>query len=141
MKKVLKGTLILALIFLQIFALSGCDSKKKDDTVVTIRTYYQPPESMKDKDSIILQGAGSGEYLEISVAGKIFDFTNLTLSWDENKMEFIEEDIINQLKEVENKTIILETYLPEGIPQEKITWELSDGEKFEHLVAEDGKGN
>jgi hypothetical protein len=94
MKKIFKVTLIFALIFLQIFALSGCNSNKKDDTVVTIRSYYQPPESMKDKNSIILQGAGSGEYLEISVAGKIFDFTNLTLSWDENKMELIEEETI-----------------------------------------------
>lgn len=141
MKKILKVTLIFALIFLQILALSGCSSNKKDNTVVTIRSYYQPPESMKDKNSIILQGAGSGEYLEVSVRGKIFNFKNITLSWDENKMELIEEEIINQLEEVENKIIILETYLPEGIPQEKITWELSDGEKFEHLVAEDGKGN
>jgi len=106
------------------------------DTVIDIFTYYDMPEFISDKDMIILGGVSSGEYIEFIVKGEIFNFEHIKLDWDNKKNNLIEKEVLNSIEFLSNQTIIINTFMPEGIPLEKIKWQSKDEKFYEFLIKE-----
>ena len=48
--------------------------------------------------------------------------------------------VINELKELRNKTLYIETDLPCGIPSHKIKWKDQNGKEHELYLSNDGYG-
>jgi hypothetical protein len=113
----------------------------KSKSTVTIKSYYNEPESIKDKNTIVLGNLSNCEYVEVSIQGEIKDFEYLKLGWDSNKNELIEKETINRFSYIEKKTIVLKTSLPEGIPSEKIKWKGKKGKIYEYVIRDYGLGD
>jgi hypothetical protein len=149
MKNVFLKTLILVLILL----MSGCtiyertqyyqnsqkEISKDFDSKVIIKGYYDEPASIRDKNTIVLDGLSEGEFIEIVIKGEIVNFEHVRLMWNENQNSLEEIEILNTLDELVNQTIVIKTYIPEGIPFEKIKWQSISGENYEFLIVEDGE--
>lgn len=104
---------------------------------VTIRGYYEEPESLHDKETVILQGVLAGEFLEVEVQGTIKDFEVVRLEWDDQKNELAEKEVIHRIEILNDQTLVIKTYMPEGIPSEKLKWESLSGKQYEFIVSED----
>lgn len=116
------------------------DIKAPQDTKtskVTIRGYYEEPESLHDKETVILQGVLAGEFLEVEVQGTIKDFEVVRLEWDDQKNELAEKEVIHRIEILNDQTLVIKTYMPEGIPSEKLKWESLSGKQYEFIVSED----
>jgi len=105
---------------------------------VVINTYYEEPDSLKDKNTIILNGLMEGEFIEFIVEGEIKDFKHVELVWDEKENALVEKSIINKFDKLTNQTIVIKTYLPDGIPSEKIVWKTLSGKTYEFVIAQNG---
>ncbi|MFZ5967834.1 MAG: hypothetical protein ACOYVK_11760 [Bacillota bacterium] len=91
-------------------------------------------------DKVKLNGLGSGETLEIQVIGSIYNFQLLEVKYDKERNAFVESRVLYNLEEVRNQSVIIETYLPEGMPVEKIKWTDEKGDIHEDLLSFDGYG-
>ncbi len=119
---------------------SKADIQNETKSRVVIKTYYEEPTSLKDKNTIILKGLSKGEFIEVVVEGEIKDFKHVELKWDEKQNTLIEKRIINKFDTLINKTIVIQTYLPDGIPSEKIQWQTISGKPYEFIIAENNLG-
>lgn len=108
----------------------------KIQSKVVIKGYYDEPVSMGDKKTLILDGVSKGEFIEIAVQGEIKDFEHVRLEWDENKKVLVDKETINRFDKLIDQIIIIKTYMPEGIPSEKIKWRSVSGKKYEFIIAE-----
>jgi len=106
---------------------------------VIINTYFEEPDSMKDKSTRVLNGLMGGEFIEVIVEGEIKDFKHIELVWDEKQNALIEKGIINKLDQLANQTIVIKTYMPDGIPSEKLVWKTISGESNEFVIRNDSK--
>lgn len=61
----------------------------------------------------------SGEYVEVTVVGTIKDFM---LVEPDDLPDQGEGEIGHDFRKVQDETILLNTYLPDGIPQERLKW-------------------
>lgn len=122
------------------FLIVGCANNESyhsdDNCKVLIKGYYDKPESMDEKETIIIEGVSEGEFVEIVVHGEINYFEHVSLEWDENKNELVEKEIINRFDKLTNQTIVIKTYMPEGIPSEKIKWKSDTGKVYEFIIRE-----
>jgi len=69
----------------------------------------------------------SGEYIEVIIEGTIKNFQHVELECDNETKELAEKRVIHHVDRLENQTVVIKTYMPEGIPQEKITWKSPSG--------------
>ena len=106
-------------------------SNESSNTVI-ITGYYEKPESFDNLKTIKWESNSKGEFIEIIVKGKILNFEVVLLGWDNN--DLVEKSQKFLIGEIENKTIILLTYMPEGIPSEKIKWKDLSGNDFEYII-------
>lgn len=133
------------------FLLIGCTSNNASDSTgdaatynqeenvisqVIIKSYYDEPSSIRSKETVILKGISKGEFVEISVQGEIRDFEHLRLEWDGTKNELVEKDTLNKFDKLTNQIIVISTYIPEGIPSEKIKWKSVNGKTYEYIIQE-----
>jgi hypothetical protein len=95
---------------------------------------------VEDYEELQIKGTGSGKFLRAEVTGSIYDFQLIKIEFNGETGEFIEKEVIHELKEVRNKSIYIETYLPCGMPSEKIKWEDCNGNTHEILLGNDGYG-
>lgn len=95
---------------------------------------------VEDYEEIEINGLGNGEYFKAQVIGSIYDFQLIKLEWDNTANKLVEVEVIYKLDEVRNKIIYIETYLPCGIPYEKIKWKDSNGDIHEFVLGCDGYG-
>lgn len=95
---------------------------------------------VENYEELRIKGLGSGEYLKAEVIGSIHDFQLIEVGWDEKTNKLVEVKVIHELDEIRNQTIYIETYLPCGIPCEKIKWKDSQGDTHEILLTNDGYG-
>lgn len=95
---------------------------------------------VEDYKEIRIKGLGSGEYLRAEVIGSIYDFQLIKLEWNDETNKFTEGKVLEELEEVRNKTIYIETYLPCGMPTEKIKWKDATGKTHEFILSNDGYG-
>jgi hypothetical protein len=51
----------------------------------------------------------------------------------------IETEILNKFEQLSNQTLIIKTYIPEGIPIEKVKWKSLSGNEYEFIIGEDGR--
>ena len=93
-----------------------------------------------EPSDIYIESHNSDTQLVISVVGKIFNFKFLNVTWDEQAGHFIDQDIIESFDEIQDSNIHILTYLPEGMPAQKIQWENETGEITEWYVADNGLG-
>lgn len=91
-------------------------------------------------EKIYVNGIGSGETFEIQVIGSVFDFQLIEVKHDAEKKDFVAVNVLYDEKEVRNQIIEIETYLPEGLPVEKIRWKDGTGEFHEVYLSYDGFG-
>ncbi|MCX7711463.1 MAG: hypothetical protein N2484_16605 [Clostridia bacterium] len=120
------------------------DSASKEDgntgtPTVKIKGHLEAPKSMNDMGSLILKGTSTGEFIEIIVKGEIFDFRHCRVEWDNQKNDVVEKEVLNKLDLVKNQTIIIQTYMPEGIPMEKIKWKGASGKDYEFVIHQNGE--
>lgn len=110
----------------------------KDDpcSKVTVNGYYGKPNSLQDENIIMLEGLSSGEFVEFIVDGEIRDFEHIELSWNDEKCELVETQVINSFDKLIDQTILISTYMPEGIPREKIKWKDISGISHEFIITE-----
>jgi hypothetical protein len=123
-------------------SMASSTAKKDTDNSkvsVTISSYYDEPKSAKDKDTIILGDASNREYVEIIIRGKIKDFELVNLEYDDSKNEVVEKERRNQIKELENKTVVIKTILAETIPSQKVKWKSEKGKVYEYVIVDNGK--
>lgn len=107
---------------------------------VIIKASFEKPLSLKDKNTIILDGLLEGEeYIEVIVKGEVFDFEQIALIWDESKEVLKEKETVKSIKKLENQTLVIETYQPEGIPTEKIKWKSRTGKTYEYIISAKGE--
>lgn len=140
-------------LFVIMFSLVGCsknnvsqgagnthasNQNESSKSKVVIKGYYDRPVSMGDKNTVIFSGLSEGEFVEILVQGEIRDFEHVRLEWDENKKDLIEKEIINRIDKAANQAIVIKTYMPEGIPSEKIKWKSMSGKDYEYIIQECG---
>lgn len=140
--KTLGGLLLLKVDSTPIAASSYIFESKDDvqnniKSKVVINTYHEEPASIKDKNIIILNGLMKGEFVEIVVDGEIKDFKHVELKWDDKQNTLIETRIIDKFDKLTNQAVVIKTYIPEGIPSEKIKWNTISGKSFEFIIAED----
>lgn len=146
-------------ILVIVFLLIGCTSNNTSDSAgdaatynqeenvksqVIIKGYYDEPSSIREKETVMLKGISKGEFIEISVQGEIRDFEHLRLEWDGAKNELVEKDTLNKFDKLTNQIIVISTYIPEGIPSEKIKWKSVNGKSYEYIIQEhslDDKNN
>lgn len=126
---------------------SSTPSQKSSETSVekkpsvTINCYYDEPASIKDKNVIVLGDALKNEYVEVIIQGKVIDFEYINLKFDSSKNKLIEEGLKNKYSSLENKTIVIRTNLPEGIPSEKIKWKSATGKEYNYIISDYGLGD
>jgi|SRR5690554_2884272 len=107
------------------------------ESIVTIRGYYNEPESLNNKNTIVLKGIQDGEFVEVVVAGLILDFQLIRMDWDDNQSNLIDKEVIHKISELKDNTVVIKTYMPEGIPSEKITWKSMTGKEYEFIIRAD----
>ena len=112
-------------------------TQKTNPTVVTIRGYYNEPQSIRNKNTIILEGVSDGEFVEIVIKGIVFEFQLVRLVWDDNKNDIVEKEIIYKIDVLKDKIVVIKTYMPEGIPFEKIKWKSATCKQYEFVIHED----
>ena len=136
------GGLLLVKVDSTPIAASSYSFESKDDvqnnlkSKVVINTYHEEPTSLKDKNTLILNGLTKGEFVEIVVDGEIKNFKHVELKWDDKQNTLIETRVIDQFDKLTNQTVVIKTYIPEGIPSEKIKWDTKSGKLFEFIIAE-----
>ncbi|MDF2802033.1 MAG: hypothetical protein K0S61_1936 [Anaerocolumna sp.] len=138
-------------ILMIIFLLIGCTSNNTSDSTgnaaaynqeendksqVIVKGYYDEPSSIRDKETVMIKGVSEGEFVEISVLGKIRDFEHLRLEWDGTKNDLVEKDTLNKFDILTNQIIVISTYIPDGIPSEKIKWKSVKGKSYEYIIQE-----
>ncbi|SDK17339.1 hypothetical protein [Natronincola ferrireducens] len=129
------------LLFFIILIITGCNkyienqSIENDGTKVIIIGHYTKPKSINNENTIIVDRHGR-EYLEFIVEGVISDFELVGLEWDDAENALKEKDVLTELGKLENKTVIIKTFLPEGIPFEKIKWKSTAGNSYDYIIAE-----
>lgn len=117
------------------------NSTNENDSKVIIKRYYTEPSSLNVAGTLILNGLASGEFVEVIIEGMIKDFQHIELEWDNEKSDLVEKSVINQFDKLENKVIVIKTYLPEGIPLEKIKWKSLSGKSYEFIISESNLGD
>ena len=149
----MKNYIIKILILIFVIILPGCtiyegtqqsqnnqnEISKDFTSKIVIKGYYEDPASIQDIDTIILDGLLEGEFIEIAIIGEIVNFEHVRLIWNENKKILEEIEVLNRFDKLINQTLVISTYIPEGIPSEKIKWQSVSGEKYEFIIAEDGE--
>jgi len=106
-----------------------------EDNHIYIRPHYSEPDALNDPNAIIWNSTASGEYIEVIIKGNVNDFEIVSLGFDENS-DLVENDILFSLPKVNNKTVIISTYQPEGIPFEMIRWKNTNGKVYKYLIQE-----
>lgn len=108
-------------------------------TFVKITPSYKKPTSLKYRDTLTLQGVGYGEYLELKVIGTIKNVQLTSVIYDETTDSFTDFQSLGSFDTLHNQTLVISTYFPCGMPQEKLSWQSLSGETSCYLLAEDGK--
>ncbi|PKM49762.1 MAG: hypothetical protein CVV02_14225 [Firmicutes bacterium HGW-Firmicutes-7] len=114
------------------------NSSELDNTTVEISGYYSEPQSINNPDTLVLESGVGGEYVEVIIAGEIYDFELISLIWDDEKNILVEDELIKYFDKVSNQIIIIKTHMPEGIPVEKMKWKSSSGKAYEFIIRESG---
>lgn len=129
---------IITFLLLILVLMAGCNNQNIDSNV-TIKGHYEEPESINDKDTIILDGISKGEFIEVIVKGEIKNFKHIKLNWDNDKNILVEEETLNEIDSIKDKTIVINTYMPEGIPTEKLKWVNKNQEIKQFIIGEESK--
>ncbi len=89
-----------------------------------------------------LEGPGDlrGEEVRVNIIGRLPSFKIIGQEWNDNKQELVETSVVTDLGEVRNETLVVDTYLAEGIPSGKLVWVNEAGDTFEYLLSQDGFG-
>jgi hypothetical protein len=133
---------IAVLIVIFIVAISNLYAKEaKNTTTVMIAGSYKAPKSLQAKNTIILRGSTEGEFVEVVIKGTIRNFEFTKIEWDTKKNDLVEKETIRKYNILKDKTIVIKTYRPEGIPFERIKWQSISGQKYLYNIHEDGKDN
>jgi hypothetical protein len=117
------------------------NQKQNDKGKLIIKGYYSEPESVKDKKTVIIEGLSKGEFIEISIQGEIKDFEHIMLEWNATKNILVEKETLNKFDKLINQIIVINTYMPEGIPTEKIKWKSINGKVYEYIIQENNLGD
>jgi len=112
-------------------------AQSSSQTTVTIRGYYEEPKSISNSNTIVIKGVSKGEFIEVVIEGVIREFQLVRLGWDDKSNNIVEKEIIHEINEVQDQTVVIKTYMPEGIPFEKIKWKSITGKDYEFTICEE----
>lgn len=142
-KKVLISAFILSLCLLltiPTFAKKEASNATSNypHTIVKLTPSYKTPSSLKNKNTLQIQGLGYGEYLEFKVIGTIQNIRLVQLVYNEANDSFDEFLTTATIDTVSNQSLIISTYFPCGMPQEKLIWQSLSGQEDSFIIAENG---
>lgn len=127
-------------VLLILSMLMGCSKQEvvPVTTKIIIEPTYERPEELLNKQDIkYVKGKMSGEYLVVTVEGIIKNVKLVSLIWD-NDLGLYEDAVIQEIGDLKDETLIIETYHAEGIPSERLIWTTESGEKGSYTLVEDG---
>lgn len=104
---------------------------------VIIKGFYKEPPSLYFEKTKTLKGVSMGEFVEIKIHGTIKDFKHVKIEMG-SAGDLLETEILNEFEQLIDQTLIIKTFMPEGIPMEKIKWKSLSGKEYEFFIAEDG---
>nr|WP_302595508.1 hypothetical protein [uncultured Cellulosilyticum sp.] len=129
---------------LSLFLTLPISAKKEDNpsnypqTMVKLTPCYKTPTSLKSKNTLRLQGLGYGEYIELKVIGTIQNIRLVQLVYNEDTDALEEFATTATVDKLSNNCLVIFTYFPCGMAQEKLIWESLSGQEDSFLIAEDG---
>ncbi|WP_054740220.1 hypothetical protein [Cellulosilyticum ruminicola] len=94
-------------------------SNTLSQTFIKLTPCYKKPTSLKDRDTLTLQGMGYGEYLEVKVIGTIKNVKLTGLVYNEQTDSFDDFQTLGSFETLHNQTLVISTYFPCGMPHEK----------------------
>lgn len=118
---------------------STSQSTNYPQTLVKLSPCYKRPASVGHPNTLHIQGLGYGEYIELKVTGTIQNVHLVQLVYNEENDTFEEFITLATVPTVHNQSLVISTYIPCGMPQEKLIWESLSGIQDSFLIAEDGK--
>ena len=127
----LRKSLIILIILAAVFPAFAAG---EDLPSVEIRMYHSEPFSMARPETDILWGPHEGEFLELTIKGEIRNFRHSIGKFDWESEEIKDEVTINHLYRVKDSVIVISTFLPVGIPVEKLDWSDLDGNQYEFII-------
>lgn len=107
---------------------------------VIINEHYSYPDELEISETIQWNTNSSSEYISFKVQGEIIDFTVSVANFDNETFEMSQGEQLYYIEKVSNRTILLKTGIPEGIPYEMITWKNSQGKEFRKFIQSSGMG-
>lgn len=96
---------------------------------VTVTESFVKPESYDNAEIIEWKTTYNQDFVELKVEGTITNFRIFQLGYDEETFDIFESELLLQLDEISDTTIILRTSIPEGMPYEAVRWVNSSGEE------------
>lgn len=108
-------------------------------TFIKLTPCYKKPTSLKNRDTLTLQGMGYGEYLELKVIGTIKNVQLTALVYNEETNSFEDFQTLGRFDTLHNQTLVISTYFPCGMPQERISWQSLSGDTYSYIIAENGE--
>ena len=95
------------------------------------------PESLRSDDTVVLSVDNQGEFAEVVVDGTIRDFQLVRLEWDDQTGDMVETEVIHNIGEIKDQTVVIKTYFPEGIPGENLKWQSTSGKEYDFIIQEE----
>jgi hypothetical protein len=74
--------------------------------------------------------------IKIKIVGSLFNLKISKLGWDSKNEDYYEEKVICQYDELNNKDILFNSVLSEGLAGEMISWEDKDGNKYTYYISD-----
>ncbi|QNU67902.1 hypothetical protein EHE19_005490 [Ruminiclostridium herbifermentans] len=157
MKNIMKHCiLVVTLLYLSLFLVScstaneaGSEPSKsgasmssqtatQKKSTVTINCYYEEPAGFSDKNAIKIERELKNDFVEVIIQGKVKEFEYIEVEFDADKNEFLEKGLKAKYSSLDNKTVYIQTNLPEGIPSEMIRWKSEKGKEYEYIIRDYG---
>ena len=91
-------------------------------------------------ERIEIKGLGEHEHVKFIIFGDVYDFGLYRLKYSNSDYKEAERALVEDLGDLSNIEIIVETTLPEGLPGEVIRWKDVEGNLYEEFLSYDGLG-
>lgn len=116
------------------------ESTEDAQVVNVIGNNYTIRGESYSSDRIEIKGSGENEYIKFIIFGDVYDFGLYSLAYINSDIQNAERELEEDLGNLSNIEVIIETTLPEGLPGEVVRWRDAKGNLYEEYISYDGLG-
>lgn len=92
-------------------------------------------------EQLKMKGTGANEFVKFIITGTVYDFQLMKINYDDTYLvENAALEMIQQLDELTNQEVLIETSLSETMPFELVQWSDSQGNVYQAYLYYDGLG-